>query len=106
MPAPVMRDAPVSPRRQKEHLIFKRIRAQRPTMTEHHRLTLSPVVVINLDVPGTFLANGNVRHGNTLLSLKSGGDGFTAERMISRRRGPAEPTNSSVAEHAIEALRR
>ena len=38
MTAAVVGDAPLSPRCQEEHLIFERVGAQRPAVTEHHRL--------------------------------------------------------------------
>ena len=46
--APVMGDAAISMRSEKEHLVFKRIRGERPAVTEDHRLPGAPVIVVNL----------------------------------------------------------
>jgi hypothetical protein len=46
--ATVVGDAPVSVLRQKEHLVFKGVRVERPAVTEDDRLTGSPVLVIDL----------------------------------------------------------
>ena len=46
--AAVMRDAAISARSQKEHLVFKRIRGERPAMAEDHRLPGAPVLVVDL----------------------------------------------------------
>src|SRR5215831_6732439 len=48
MAAPVMRDAAIPALRQEEHLVFESISAQRPAVTENYRLTLTPIVVIDL----------------------------------------------------------
>ena len=48
MAAAIMSDAPVSARSQKEHLVFEGIRGKRPAVTKDHRLTIAPIVVINL----------------------------------------------------------
>src|SRR5689334_599558 len=48
MTATVVSDAPVALRGQKEHLIFKGIRRQRPAVTENDRLALAPVFVVDL----------------------------------------------------------
>jgi len=48
MPAPVVRDAPIAARSEKEHLVFKRVSAQRPAVAEHNRLPRSPIPVMNL----------------------------------------------------------
>jgi hypothetical protein len=40
-------DTAVAARGKKEHLVFKGVRAQWPTMAEDHRLSGTPVVVIN-----------------------------------------------------------
>src|ERR1044071_2317529 len=61
MAAPVMRDAPVTMRRQKKHLVLKRISAQRPAMTENHRLSAAPVLVIDLRA----VFGGDCRHGRS-----------------------------------------
>src|ERR1700737_3277395 len=46
--AAVMRDAAISARSEKEHLVFERIRGERPAVAEDHRLPGAPVVVVNL----------------------------------------------------------
>ena len=48
MAAPVMRNATEAPLAQKQHLVFPRVRAQRPAMAENYRLPLAPILVINL----------------------------------------------------------
>src|ERR1700692_3573034 len=48
MAAPVMRNAPEAALAQKQHLVFPRVRAQRPAMAENYRLPLAPILVINL----------------------------------------------------------
>ena len=48
MAATVMRDAAIAARGEKEHLVFKRIRGERPAVAEDHRLPGAPVVVVNL----------------------------------------------------------
>ena len=42
MPATVMGDAAVAARGQKEHLVLKGVRAQRPSMAEDHGLSRAP----------------------------------------------------------------
>src|SRR5712672_1376447 len=69
MTAPIMGDAAEPTFREKQHLIFKRIRAQRPAMTEDYRLTAAPVLVVNVDVCAVFFTDGNVWHGNSPLRL-------------------------------------
>ena len=46
--AAVMGDAAIAARGEIEHLIFEGIGRQRPAMTEDHRLSAAPVVVIDL----------------------------------------------------------
>ena len=41
--AAVMRDAAKATRSEKEHLVFKRIRRERPAVAEDHRLSGAPV---------------------------------------------------------------
>ncbi len=48
MAAAIMGNASISPGGQKEHLVLKGIRGERPAMTENDRLSLSPVLVVNL----------------------------------------------------------
>ena len=48
MAAAVMRDAAVSAMRQKHHLVFPCIGAERPAVAEDHGLPVAPVLVINL----------------------------------------------------------
>ncbi len=48
MAAAVMGDAAISAGSQKEHLVFKGIRAERPAMAEDHGLSAAPVLVIDL----------------------------------------------------------
>ena len=44
----VVRDTSIPARRQEEHLIFKRIRGQRPAVAEYHGLPATPILVIKL----------------------------------------------------------
>src|SRR6202035_2360472 len=44
----VMSDTSISVGRQKEHLIFKGIRRERPAMAEYDGLSAAPVLVVNL----------------------------------------------------------
>jgi hypothetical protein len=44
----IMRDAAVSVASKEEHLVFKRVRAQRPGVAEHYGLPGPPVVVEEL----------------------------------------------------------
>jgi hypothetical protein len=46
MAAAVMGDAAIALLRQKEHLVFKGVRAERPAMAENDRSTSSPIVVV------------------------------------------------------------
>src|SRR5258708_34934789 len=46
--AAVMRNAAIAARCEKEHLVFERIRGERPAMAENYRLPCAPVVVVNL----------------------------------------------------------
>jgi hypothetical protein len=46
--AAVVRDAAESPRREEEHLRIPVVRAERPAVTEDHRLSAAPVLVIDL----------------------------------------------------------
>ena len=46
--AAVMGDAAVSARSQKEHLIFKGVRGERPAVAEDHWLPGAPILVVNL----------------------------------------------------------
>ena len=48
MTAAIVRDAAIAVRRQKEHLVFDGIRAERPAVTENDWLPLAPVIVIDL----------------------------------------------------------
>jgi hypothetical protein len=48
MAAAVMRDAAVTARGQKEHLVLKCVRAQRPPVAEDDGLSRAPVIEINL----------------------------------------------------------
>jgi hypothetical protein len=68
--ATVMGHAAVAAGGQKEHLVLKRIRAQRPTMTEDHRLPTTPVLIIYVDIAGVFLTDSDVWHGNVSLELR------------------------------------
>ena len=47
MPTPVCRDNPVSVRCEEEHLVFKRVRRQRPAMTEDNRAACAPILEVN-----------------------------------------------------------
>ena len=46
--AAIVRDAAIAVRRDKEHLVCPRIGAERPSMTEHDRLSASTVLKIDL----------------------------------------------------------
>jgi hypothetical protein len=48
MPSAIVCDAAVSVGSQEDHLVFPRIGAQRPAVTEDQRLSLAPVLVIDL----------------------------------------------------------
>src|SRR5207244_1657968 len=48
MAAAIVRDAAVAAVGQEQHLVFKRVRAQWPAMTEDYRLSFAPVLVIDL----------------------------------------------------------
>src|SRR5258708_25428009 len=48
MAAAVMGDRPIAVRREEEHLVFKRITAEWPTVTEDNRLSRTPILVVNL----------------------------------------------------------
>src|SRR5260370_39861161 len=48
MAAAVMGDRPIAVRREEEHLVFKRITAEWPTVTEDNRLATAQVLVVNL----------------------------------------------------------
>ena len=47
MPTPVCSDNPVSVRCEEEHLVFKRVRRQRPAMTEDNRAACAPILEVN-----------------------------------------------------------
>src|ERR1039458_1064431 len=47
--ATVMGNRAIAMRSQEQHLTFPAIRAERPAVAEHHRLSRAPVLVINLD---------------------------------------------------------
>jgi hypothetical protein len=46
--------------RQKEHLVFKGVRAEWPTMAEYNRLTRTPIVEVDL----RSVFGGNGAHGS------------------------------------------
>src|SRR6202051_1673850 len=48
MAAAVVGDTSISTGRKEEHLIFKRIRRERPAMTEYHGLSAAPVLIVDL----------------------------------------------------------
>src|SRR5713226_1635911 len=48
MAAAVMRDAAISAVGQKQHLVFPGVRAQGPAMAENYRLSLAPVLIVDL----------------------------------------------------------
>ena len=48
MATAVVRDTSISAGRQEEHLIFKRIRRERPAMAEYYGLSAAPVLVVDL----------------------------------------------------------
>jgi hypothetical protein len=43
-----MGDASISSGGQKEHLVFKGIRGERPAVAENNRLSVAPILVVNL----------------------------------------------------------
>src|SRR5215470_13348061 len=45
---PVMCDAAVTSLGQEKHLVLECVRAQRPAMTENNRLSLAPILVVDL----------------------------------------------------------
>jgi hypothetical protein len=60
--AAIMGNASIAARSEKEHLIFKGVRGERPAVTENDRLSLAPVVVIDLRaVFGRDRAHGSLR---------------------------------------------
>ncbi len=72
MSSPVERNATVAVRREEEHLVLESIRCQWPAMTEDDRLSLAPVLVVNLRA--IFCCNET--HCLSLLLVKS--DSWTA----------------------------
>src|SRR5579872_2962746 len=48
MAAPVMCNAAITVGRKKNHLVFKCVRAQGPTMAKDHGLPTAPIFVVNL----------------------------------------------------------
>src|SRR5216683_841402 len=46
--AAVMGDGAIAVRREKEHLVFKRVSAERPSVTEDNRLSAAPVLIVDL----------------------------------------------------------
>jgi hypothetical protein len=46
MAAPVVGDAAIATRGEKEHLVFERVGGERPAMAENDRLTGAPILVI------------------------------------------------------------
>jgi hypothetical protein len=80
--ATIMRDAAISLRSQKEHLVLEGVGAQRPAVTEHHRLTRAPILVV--DLGSVFGDEGTP--GFAPRSLTVGRDGG---RRSQRQRGDA-----------------
>ena len=62
MSATIMRDTAIATLREKEHLIFKRVCAQRPAVTEDNRLSFPPIFVVDVDVSSVFFSDSDVRH--------------------------------------------
>jgi hypothetical protein len=48
MSAAIMGDAAIPTGRKEEHLVLERVCAERPAVTEDHRLSGTPVIVIDL----------------------------------------------------------
>ena len=48
VPTPVMGDAAIAVRREKEHLVLEGVGGERPAMTEDDRLSRTPVLVVDL----------------------------------------------------------
>jgi hypothetical protein len=63
--APVMCDAAVPTGSQKEHLVLKCVCAERPSVAENNRLSVAPVVVVNLRT----ISGCNETHQSTSFGL-------------------------------------
>src|SRR5262245_4896628 len=63
MAAPVVGDDPVALLKEEEHLPVPVIGRQQPSVAEHDRLSLAPVLVMDLDAVG----RRDSRHGSLLL---------------------------------------
>src|SRR5262249_61674809 len=78
MPAAVMRDAAEATRGQEEHLILECIRAERPAVAEHHRLSRPPVVEIDFST----VLGGDRAHVALLIGCRKTIDGSRARRAM------------------------
>ena len=65
--AAVVRDAAIAVRSQEEHLVLERVCGKWPAVAEHHRLSLAPVLVINVS---TVLSRDRV-HGMVSVAVGS-----------------------------------
>lgn len=59
--------AAVSALRQKKHLVFKRVRAERPAVAEDNGLSAAPIFIIDVDVARVFFADSDIWHDEFLL---------------------------------------
>src|SRR5215472_15778261 len=69
MSAPIGGDDAIAFAEEKKHLRVPIVRRQRPAVTEHDRLTGSPVFIINVDVLSVFFSASDVWHSQ-LLSIQ------------------------------------
>jgi hypothetical protein len=74
MAAAIMGDAAVAARGQEKHLILKRIAAERPTVTENHGLTVTPILEVDFRTVlhysvGTAFPEADTRRQGDLTSL-------------------------------------
>src|SRR5690349_238048 len=58
VPAPVVRDDPITLGEEEQHLRVPIVRRERPAMTEHDRLAAAPIFIVDL----YFVFSGDVAH--------------------------------------------
>src|SRR5438034_3174326 len=63
MSAPISRNDAETFAEEKKHLRVPIIRRERPTMTEHDRLSAAPVFIKDVDICSVFFSNSYVWHG-------------------------------------------
>src|SRR5262249_6100588 len=66
MSAPIGRNDAIAFAEEKKHLRVPIVRRQRPAVTEHDRLTGSPIFIIDVDVLSVFFSAGDVWHSEFL----------------------------------------